>query len=98
MLSYALHDINLKHGVVREAAGDIRDLFGSVLLESFLDYRTARKRIERNTGIKEIQYGCCPDSHKSYPMYPDLEERLHSQHPPWKKQNLRAKDPAKKVP
>lgn len=97
MLSYALQDINLKHHIAREAAGDIRDLFGSVLPQKLLDYRTARKRIEKKTGIKEIQYDCCPHSHMSYSMYPDLEECLHCRHPRWKPPNLRAKD-SKKIP
>lgn len=99
MLSYALHDINLQHGVPREAASSIRDLFCSILpADKILDYRTARRHIEKKTGIKEIQYDCCPYSHMLYAMHPDLEERLHCQHPRWKKQNLRAKDPSKKVP
>lgn len=84
MLSNTLHDITLKHNIVRVDAGDVRDLFSNASLEKLLDHRTVRKKIKRRTGIKEILYDCCPHSQMSYAMYSDLDNCTHCSHPRWK--------------
>lgn len=89
MLSFALHDITLKHKIAREAARDTSELFAAVVSETEkpLDYRTVKKRVEQRTGVKEVIYECCPHSHMSYAMYPDLNSCTHCNHPRWKDQN-----------
>lgn len=99
-ISFALDDIIQKHKIAREAASDIRELFGGIYTEGLLDYRTTRRRIEQKTGVKEIQYDCCPHSHMSYAMYPDLVSCTHCSHPRWKEQNPNGKNQLepKKIP
>ncbi|KAI5850569.1 hypothetical protein DFP73DRAFT_524296 [Morchella snyderi] len=85
MLSYALYDIHLTHQVPRDAATHTKNLINSISGGvKVMDYRTVKRRIEKKTGIKEIIYDCCPQSHMSYAMYPDLDSCLHCQHPRWK--------------
>ncbi|KAI5836758.1 hypothetical protein DFP73DRAFT_488317 [Morchella snyderi] len=86
MLSFGFNDITLKHKIPREAVRDTAELFSSVLPadQKLLDYRTARKRIQTRTGIKEVIYDCCPQSHMSFAMYPDLDQCITCQHPRWK--------------
>jgi hypothetical protein len=102
MLSFGFSDITLKHKIPREAARDTAELFGSVLPadQKLLDYRTARKRIQIRTGIKEIIYDCCPQSHMSFAMYPDLDQCITCQHPRWKTSGGQTSDDAglRKIP
>ncbi|KAH8152180.1 uncharacterized protein LAJ45_03606 [Morchella importuna] len=96
MLSFSIHDIALKHKIAREAARDTSELFSAVLPpeEKPLDYRTVRARIQKMTGIKEVLYDCCPLSHMSYAMYPDLDRCLTCEHPRWKPSKNPDDDPS----
>ncbi|KAH8152606.1 uncharacterized protein LAJ45_03447 [Morchella importuna] len=98
MLSIALDDITLKHKISREASNDTRELFSSIITDKMMDYRTIRKQIEKRTGIKEILYDCCPHSHMSYAMYPELERCTHCDHPRWMEPSSRTRNPRLKVP
>lgn len=97
MLSFALHDISLKHKIAREASRDSSDLVAAVVPRSErpFDYRTARKRIEQRTGVKDIQYDCCSESHMSYASYPDMDNCMYCQRPRWMASGLRE---GKKIP
>ncbi|KAI5810373.1 hypothetical protein BZA77DRAFT_221843, partial [Pyronema omphalodes] len=50
------------------------------------------------TGIKEILYDCCPNSHMSYAMYPELERCTHCDHPRWREPSSSTRNPRRKVP
>ncbi|KAH0603603.1 uncharacterized protein H6S33_007262 [Morchella sextelata] len=96
MLSFSIHDIALKHKIAREAALDTFELFSAVLPpeEKPFEYCTVWARIQKMTGIKEVLYDCCPLSHISYAMYPDLDRCLTCEHPRWKPSKNPDDDPS----
>lgn len=84
ILSLAMHDLKLSHKISRAAASDIRDLLESFVDGSCWDYRTTRKWIEIETGVKAVTYDCCKNSCMGYPMYADKGECDYCQNPRWK--------------
>jgi hypothetical protein len=73
ILSMSMHGIHRQFKTQRRCANKIRDVMGRMLgVENKPhDERTVNKRIQQRTGVKEIMYDCCPNSHMSYAMYPD---------------------------
>lgn len=84
ILSVAIHDLKLSHRLSREATTDITTLLESFTDTACWDYRTTRKWIENQTGVKAVLYDCCRKSCMSYAMYPDKEECDYCQLPRWK--------------
>lgn len=84
ILSVAIHDLKLSHRLSREATTDITTLLESFTDTTCWDYRTTRKWIENQTGVKAVSYDCCRKSCMSYAMYPDKEECDYCQLPRWK--------------
>lgn len=100
LLSFAFNDIALKFKFARQGSSETMELFGYVLPKEIkpLDYRTARKRIMARTGINEVLYDCCPESHMSFALYPELDACIECGHQRWKVDGTGTAGQPRKVP
>lgn len=74
ILAVSMHHLKLTHNLTRAACADFTDLLtGFTNNKACWDYRTTRKWIEKQTGVKAISYDCCLKSCMSFAMYPDKD-------------------------
>lgn len=83
IMSVAMHDLKITHRISRNACQDIKGLLEGFSSDSFWDYRTTKKWIEEETGVKAISYDCCKNSCMAFAMYPNKDACDYCQHPRW---------------
>lgn len=84
IMSVAMHDLKISHRISRNACRDIKRLLEGFSSDSFWDYRTTKKWIKEETGVKAISYDCCKNSCMAFAMYPNKDACDYCQHPRWK--------------
>lgn len=85
IISVAIHDLKLSHKLTRASSTDIASLLKNCSdSASCWDYRTTKKWIGEQTGVKSISYDCCRNSCMAFAMYPNKEECDYCQLPRWK--------------
>lgn len=74
ILAVSMHHLKLTHNLTRALCADFADLLtGFTNNMACCDYRTTRKWIEKQSGVKAISYDCCSKSCMSFAMYPNKD-------------------------